>query len=291
MKVIKKFYQKYTPIYIRNRFYKLRINARKQSIFISTNLFDKNVRNFEKRLSTFDGIYKGNRCIIMGNGPSLNKMDLEIFKNEFVWGTNRCYLLFDRISWRPKFYTAVDTRVVPDNADEINALSEKLKESNFFFPVHFRYEGILRSNKNVYWYNEVPLTVNKLPYSMFSTNILNNASSVYTVTVAALQLAVFLGFNPIYLIGCDTSYSVPETVKIDSSNPDWLTSTTNDPNHFSGDYFGEGKKWHEPHVDRMIFHYKQAKLVCDEIGVSIVNATVGGNLEVFPRINYLDLFK
>jgi hypothetical protein len=227
----------------------------------------------------------------MGNGPSLNQMDLEVFKDEYVWGSNRCYLLFDRISWRPAFYVAVDTRVVPDNVTEINALPAKMPDTLFFYPARFCYEGILTSARRVYWYNEIKHSRNQLPYSMFSVDPSIFVYSVNTVTVAILQLAAYLGFNPIYLIGCDTSYSIPETVKHEDGNLDFLISTESDPNHFDPAYFGIGKKWHDPHVDKMIFHYEQAKKVCDELGLQVFNATLGGNLEVFPRVHYQDLIQ
>jgi hypothetical protein len=40
----------------------------------------------------------------------------------------------------------------------------------------------------------------------------------------------------------------------------------------------------------MIMHYEKAKEVCDALGIKVFNATVGGKLEVFPRVNYKDLF-
>ena len=251
---------------------------------------DKNVIFMSKRLRQFSGAYRGHHCFIMGNGPSLNKMDLKLFGNEFVWGSNRCYLLFDRIPWRPKFYVAVDKRVVPDNANEINLLSKKMPDSYFFYPADFRRNRILKSNENVYWYDEVPHTEANLPYSMFSTAPSNFVYTVRSVTIAMLQLAVYLGFNPIYLIGCDTNYRIPPNVQIEKGDSNLLISTDSDPNHFDPSYFGAGKKWHDPHVDGMIFHYEQAKKVCDEQGIRVLNATVGGNLEVFPRVNYLELF-
>jgi hypothetical protein len=226
----------------------------------------------------------------MGNGPSLNKMDLSLFKNEYVWASNRSYLLFDRIEWRPKFYIAVDTRVVPDNAEEINQLSAILPDTSFFFPLHFRYDRVLRSNRNVYWYNERKNDASNLPFSMFSLNPAEFVYSVKTVTVAALQLAVYLGFNPIYLIGCDTNYSIPGNVIFEDDKNRLIVSTKDDPNHFHKDYFGAGKKWHAPNVDKMIFHYEQAKKVCDEYDVQIFDATVDGKLQVFPKIDYRSLF-
>jgi len=255
------------------------------------NITDPSVISMRARLGKLHGAYAGQRCFIMGNGPSLNQMDLNLFSNEYVWGANRCYLLFDRIQWRPKFYVSVDKRVVPDNASEINALSRRMPETQFFFPVSFRYKRILKSASNVYWYDEVPYSEENLPYSMFSTNAAEFIYVVRTVTVAMLQLAVYFGFSPIYLIGCDTSYKVPETVKYENEDPQLLTSTEDDPNHFSPAYFGKNKKWHAPHVESMIFHYAQAKKICDEENIKVINATVGGNMEIFPRFNYLDLFK
>ncbi|MFP4435160.1 MAG: hypothetical protein ACLFTN_11920, partial [Phycisphaerae bacterium] len=59
---------------------------------------DPAARRMAERLRQLRGRYAGRRCVIQGNGPSLNEMDLEVFADEFVWGSNRAYLLYDRIS-------------------------------------------------------------------------------------------------------------------------------------------------------------------------------------------------
>ncbi len=287
---IRKIYQKILPIKFRIRFNLMRRNSRRKIVSTYVNLIDKNVSTLSQRLESLNGAFKYQRCFIMGNGPSLNKMNLDHLKNDYVWGSNRCYLLFDKIQWRPKFYVAVDKRVVPDNANEINKLCKKMPESHFFYPVEFRFERILQSAKNVYWYKEIPMSEDNIPYSMFSTNPSVFVYSVRTVTIAMLQLAVYLGFNPIYLIGCDTSYTIPKTVLYENGNSDSLISTENDPNHFDPSYFGIDKKWNDPHVDRMIFHFEQAKRICEEQRIQVINATIGGNLNVFPRVNYMELF-
>lgn len=254
-------------------------------------LLDSTVRMHRSRLIGLRNQYKNHRCFIMGNGPSLNVTPLEKLQDEYVWGSNRCYLIFNKISWRPSFYTAVDTRVVPDNAEEINNLIHQNQNTLFFFPLHFRLNKIINSDRNTYWYRERPIDDNNLPFGHFSTEIQEYVRSVRTVTIAALQIAVFLGFNPIYLIGCDTNYVIPSTTLFEDPQKDSLISTSNnDPNHFSEHYFGAGKKYHQPHPDRMIFNYLQAKKVCDSLGVKVFNATVGGKLEVFQRIQIEDLF-
>jgi len=252
---------------------------------------DGNVRNMFARLQKLQGRYRGRRCFIMGTGPSINRMDLGLLAEDYVWGLNKCYLLFPRIKWRPSFCVAVDTRVVPDIARELRRLIHNMPETTFFFPVQFREQLILRSGANVYWYREVRLDETNLPDGMFTRDASKWVASVRTVTIAALQLAVYLGFNPIYLIGCDTSYHLHGSVRTEGDNGEKLISIEDDdPNHFDPRYFGKGSKWHEPHVDRMIFHYEQAKKVCDALGVRVYNATIDGNLDVFERIDYTQLF-
>ena len=249
---------------------------------------DPTLRNSRSRLQTLESKYQGQRCFIMGNGPSLNKMDLSLLKNEIVWGSNRCYLLYDQIEWRPKFYTAVDTRVVPDVAEEINRIVVADKNTTCFFS--FDHRRIIKNEGNVYWFEIIPANEADLPFGVFSKDPSKSIPSyIATVSIVMLQMAVYLGFSPIYLIGCDTNYIIPSSTLKDG--PDGLVSTANDdPNHFTPNYFGKGAKWHDPHVERMFWQYEQVKNACEILGVQIYNSTVGGKLETFPRMDFEMLF-
>jgi hypothetical protein len=130
----------------------------------------------------------------------------------------------------------------------------------------------------------------------FSLDVPTLVRTPNTVTITALQLAVHMGFDPIYLIGCDTTYTIPDEVETSGEAVDpgtgeriegyEITSKCdNDPNHFDSSYFGAGSKWHAPNVRGMIYGYKQSKIMCDRAGVQVYNATVGGALEVFPRVD------
>jgi len=55
-------------------------------------------------------------------------------------------------------------------------------------------------------------------------------------------------------------------------------------------YFGKGKKWHDPKVERVALNYEYAKKIYEEDGRKIYNATVGGKLELFERADYGQLF-
>jgi hypothetical protein len=103
-----------------------------------------------------------------------------------------------------------------------------------------------------------------------------------------LQLAFYMGFSEVYLIGMDFSYAVPQSTTIEGAN---YTSNEDDPNHFHPEYFGKGKKWHDPMLDRVAMNYEKAKEAFGADGRTIYNATVGGKLEIFPRTEYASLFE
>ena len=91
-------------------------------------------RNISERLKSLFNNYSGQRCFIMGNGPSVNFMNLELLKDEVVWGFNKCYLLFERLSWLPRFNVTNDYRLTQDIAITINTLIQKSTILIFFFP-------------------------------------------------------------------------------------------------------------------------------------------------------------
>ncbi|MHB0976057.1 MAG: glycosyltransferase [Candidatus Aquicultorales bacterium] len=257
-------------------------------------------------LSKFRDKHLGQRCFIMGNGPSLNQMDLTKLNDEIVFASNACYLLFDRVAWRPKYYASVDSRFIPDRAEEVLKMHEENPQIALFMPskLHIhdgtgRVEPITKympPGDNRYFFNHTNLLENNLPWSAFSIDINNHVVMPHTVTITLMQLAFYMGFKDIYLIGCDTSYKVPDSViqegpVYDKYGKLLLTSTKDDDiNHFDPSYFGAGKRWHNPKVGEMIRHYGWAKRVINACGGQVINATVGGDLEVFPRVSFDSLF-
>jgi glycosyltransferase involved in cell wall biosynthesis/uncharacterized Rossmann fold enzyme len=243
-----------------------------------------------ERLKSLKDAYLGERIFILGNGPSLNKVDLNRLKNEYTFAVNKIYLLFDKTDWRPNFYTCLDWRVTPDSYNTIN----NLKDMTFFFPN--RFHSLLREGENVFWY------YSKSPgYSIhekFETDITNGVRGGGTVLVAAIQIAFYLGFREIYLTGVDASYSVPKTV-IQSGEDRFgngikinLESTKDDDiNHFDPKYFGKGAKWHDPNVNEMIRGFLNCRKAIEINGGKFYNATIGGKLEVLERVDINNFYK
>ena len=117
----------------------------------------------------------------------------------------------------------------------------------------------------------------------FADRVPINATVVYTM----MQLAYYMGCDPVYLIGVDHSYQILDD-RIDRAG-NVFTSTQDDVNHFHSDYFGKGLRWHNPRVDRMESAYHIAKAAYEADGRTILNATAGGALDVFPRCEFASI--
>ena len=120
----------------------------------------------------------------------------------------------------------------------------------------------------------------------FSNDITKKAFWGGTVVYFSLQIAYFLGFKEIYLIGVDLSYDIPKSVKIENNI---ITSTEDDPNHFHKDYFGKGKKWHFPKTDRMKLAIEQAVIFLISKGVKVYNCSPVSTIDGTKKINFNDI--
>lgn len=225
--------------------------------------------------------FRGERCFIIGNGPSLNKCDLTALSDEFTFGVNGIFYKTDEIGFVPKFYVVEDSHVIDDNLDRINQYDVDFK----FFPSI--YKDKIKNLKNTFFFSADLGFYRKNHKSFgkprFSERFDQVAFVGQSVTYLNLQLAYFLGFTEVYLVGMDFSYDIPDTA---IKTGETIQSTEDDPNHFHPEYFGSGKKWHDPKIEMVGLNYRFAKQVYERNGRKIFNATHGGNLELFERVNF-----
>ncbi|MEJ6662340.1 MAG: 6-hydroxymethylpterin diphosphokinase MptE-like protein [Bacteroidia bacterium] len=236
----------------------------------------------ERKIKALKNSHKGERCFIIGNGPSLNSCDLTLLKDEVTFGVNGIYLNEEKMGWAPTYYTVEDIFVAEDRCDEINKYH---KPKNKFFGNYLHY-CIDPDDKTLLLNIKADYSLYK-NFPHFSTDALRYLWVGGTVSYLSMQLAYYMGFNEVYLIGFDHSYDIPEDAEVNQSE---IMSNSDDPNHFDPKYFGKGYRWHDPQVDRMEKSYERAKLVFEKNNRNIINATVGGHLEVFPRVDYFTLF-
>lgn len=232
-------------------------------------------------LTAFKDKFIGQRCFIIGNGPSLNKIDMTLLKDEVTFGVNAIYLNEEKMGFLPTFYVVEDTHVAIDRKTEIDSLASSCR----FFGYYFKDK--LNDASNIQWLNIIP---NYKAYESFPHFSVDSSRRIWvggTVSYINLQLAYYMGFSEVYLIGFDHSYVIPDSADVKGND---ITSTTEDVNHFHPDYFGKGYKWHVPMTERMELCYIKTKHAYELAGKKIYNSTAGGRLEVFDRKEYNSVF-
>jgi hypothetical protein len=239
----------------------------------------------EKKLLGLKNAHLGQRAFIIGNGPSLNNCDLRLVKDDVTFAVNNIYLNYAKMGFHPTYYVVEDILLAEDRAEQINSyIGPSLK----FFGNYLRY--CINDSPDILWLNVITNYENYSGFPHFSRNIARKVWVGGTVTYICMQLAFYMGFKTVYLIGFDHSYKIPSDAEINRMEHQ-ITSQSNDPNHFDPNYFGKGFRWHNPEVARMETAYLHAREVFNSDSRTIYNATKGGNLNVFSRVDYVGLFK
>ena len=251
---------------------------------VTNERFDERKR--QARWRTIKNLYRGRRAFLIGNGPSLNRTPLHLLKDEFTMCFNRFDLMFERLAWRPTMYMCVDDRVADSSASKINE-TVALVDYAFFPDIHpygLDFRQFVEDAHNVYWLSLKSIS------GPGSYETLPACSTIGTVAHAGLQVLAFMGFSPIYLVGVDLDYKKHKTV-IKHERGNWTATKDDDPSHFDPRYFGAGAKYHEPSPHHVLLSgFRSAKQLLDKKGIMVLNAGVGGSLEVFPRVDFRSLF-
>lgn len=236
--------------------------------------------------------HKGKRGFIICNGPSLIKTDFAKLNNEITIGTNGLYLNFDETGFKPTYYIVEDDLVAEDRKDDLNAIVGPVK----LFAQRVAY--CLKRNEDVIFLRHSPAgnpwadEQKRMKMTMpFSPDLSVASFGGNTVTYTCMQLAFHLGIREVYIIGADHNYKVPNRYDDRNTNENYvIESQEDDENHFNPNYFGKGFRWHNPKVHLIENAYHNAKIFFEHHGGKIYNATEGGCLEVFERVNFSDLF-
>lgn len=225
-----------------------------------------------RRLKQLKNQYTGQKAVIVCNGPSLLKSDLSLLKDVFTFGLNKINLLFHKSDFRPSCIVSVNQYVIDQNSTFYNQTS---------IPLFLNHEGFtwVHPKKNVIFLHYSP----RIP--KFAPDCSMSIFPGATVTFVAMQLAYHMGFHKVALIGCDhdfTTKGTPNQVVI---------SGKTDSNHFDTSYFSGGAKWQLPDLLQSELYYRLANEFYQKTGRKIVNATIGGKLEVFSRVTLEDFLK
>jgi hypothetical protein len=224
-----------------------------------------------RKLRALKDTQTGKRCFIIGNGPSLKQTDLTKLKGEFTFGLNRIFLAFPQMGFETTYLVSVNNLMIEQSVDEMRLL----KMPKFF---------TWRCRKWMPPSPELHYLYTTYTGERFAKDVTGRIWEGATVTNVALQVAFHMGFQQVILIGVDhnfVSQGQPNTTVVSSGD---------DPNHFSGAYFKEGFRWQLPDFENSERGYRLALKAYQEAGRSVLDATVGGKLTIFPKTDYESLF-
>jgi hypothetical protein len=231
-----------------------------------------------RRLAALKNIHKGQRAFIIGNGPSLKQTDLTKLKNEFTFGMNRIYLLFPELGFSTTYFCSINDLVIEQFTDDILALP---MPKFLAWHSHHHFEN---SSFTLHPSSFPTFLYTTYTGPRFSTDVRGRVWEGATVTNMALQLAFHMGFEQVILIGVDHNF----TSKGDANKT--VVSQGDDPNHFAPNYFAKGFKWQLPDLDTSEIGYTLARDAYQKAGRKVLDATVGGKLTIFPKVDYNSLF-
>lgn len=240
-----------------------------------------NKTKYGRLIASLKNKYAGKRCFLVGNGPSLKAEDLTLLhqNNEITFGFNRIYNIFDKTSWRPTFYISQDEKMLGGCIDDVNSMKIEHK----FVPAQLNWYFDIKINEAIYFNIVSQISENPEEY-LFSDDaskcLYNSSTGMYT----AAQLAVYMGFKEIYFIGVDhhfrTSMNNKGEIVVDNTVKDYFTEKYNE----------DKKDLYIPNTEKSTLTYVAMKNHCEQRNVSVLNATRGGKLEVFERVNFDKLF-
>ena len=236
---------------------------------------------YGRALAGWRGRYAGRRCFLIGNGPSLRAEDLTVLHRhgEVSFGFNRVYHIFDSTPWRPDFYLSQDEKMLLGCREAVDELTLPVK----LIPIERKwYQGI--DIHDALYFNLLHQPGAVPEDFLFSDNPAAGVYNAATCLYSAAQLAAFLGFSEIYLLGVDHHFQVSRNdrgeIITDSFARDYFTDR----------YNPDRAQLYVPNLDRSTAAYLAMKAHLFRRNIRVCNATRGGKLEVFPRMEFDGLF-
>lgn len=227
---------------------------------------------YNPELKKYHNIHRGQRCFIVATGPSLRTEDLDTLRehHEICLSMNGIFYAFNSTDWRPDYYFLTDLSGMEIWEDEIVEMDVKEKligDTGWCFS-----RDVPSNIHRFHLYNDSENRP-KDEYPLFSDDFSKctyiTGSVVYD---GALQMAAYMGFSEIYLLGTDC------TVDSDSGKNHFIEAY----DEVSPDYY--------LNLAEVLKGYEVARKYCEQHGIKLYNATRGGALEILERVDFDELF-
>ncbi|WP_292522447.1 hypothetical protein [Methanoculleus sp.] len=256
-----------------------------RQIFSSDNqgkaLLKKNIALRETR--------KGERCFILATGPSIKRQNLKLLQNEICIAVSNFFVHPDYTIINPEYYCIAPYHLpITEGAWQkwMDEIEKNTGEAKLFFGISDKNRNEMHERfrkRDVYYLKFGGLWGRNTPRSIDISRMIPGPQSV---SIMALYVALYLGFKEIYLLGCDHDWLLHVNKSVHfypENNHAMVKSGYNE--WFQGDLEGQFQDY-----VTLWRQYKCIREIASENDVQIFNATDGGLLDVFPRIEYESLF-
>jgi hypothetical protein len=251
--------------------------TRKLDYSVNAQSIYRQARPLLARNEIFRGRHSGRPGFVLGNGPSINEQDLRPLAQEVTFVTNAFCRHPIVEEWQPSYYFLTDP-VYYDGSDarrdDFTGIKERVPASTYFVPYKAREyverESLLPLERTYY----VALAGNLAHDPPWKPDFTLVQPDVRTVVQLAIIGAMFMGCSPIYLLGLDH---------------DWLAHAHTHYTFYTGQE-AEQHDWKYGDLMEAVLimwrGYESIRRVAAAEGISILNATRGGFLDVFERAEY-----
>lgn len=248
---------------------------------LMTSMLDM-TQEYMNRLKKLKGLGpKYHRCFVIGTGPSLTIKDLNMLKNEFTFSTNAIVNCFGMSTWRPTCYCVDDPAAKKIHVDEYGI--ERLAKECRYVICSMRSGMSQFADKydNLFFYRSFD-EYQEDGSPLFSEDVLANVYCGGTTLYGILQIALWMGFDEVYLLGVDLGFAIEK--HLDG------TIEKKEKNTARAEFLkreNDTKPIYE--IEKILRGYRVVKEYAEEHGIMIKNATRGGKLDIFKRINLEDI--
>ena len=196
------------------------------------------------------------KAIIIGNGPSLAKVNIDDLREVDTFSFNRAYLSYEDWDFYPTYYAFVDRYRISLCYDEIHELLNKetkikkfILASNEYTETHFAKDPrVITINKDKFQWIRDSSVFGKYTEESLPKRIEPCPHSIGSVAITALNFLYVLGYDEVGMVGVDARY-----VKDSDMNPE-----ERNVNHYREDYI-PGESWSDHNVGNDLAKWRVVK--------------------------------
>lgn len=248
-----------------------------------------------KKNKELKNLYRGQRCFVLGNGPSLNTEDLTQLQNEYVFTVNQCMRRSDFKDIKTNFHFWADPIFYNSDmskAENIEMLDvfRRVNAGNSnpkcFIPIagkKFVLENHLDKIADFYYFYPSQAMY---PGMKKDFKFESNAPAFGTVVQYCIAMAIYMGFTQIYVLGIDGTgiiTNINSALKNDVSKSYGYEMTLNEKKRLQAMMENSSIEAFVRTYLQELVGYRYLREYCEKRGIELVNCSSHSAIQALPK--------